>query len=76
MIVVSFTSIYVFKVVMKLQASVSPIVNLQPTVNNLATDKVDNDKNAEDEVAFQKVNTVERLNSNPHLFYKVVSYHR
>ena len=75
-IVVSFTSIYVFKVVMKLQASVSPIVNLQPTVNNLATDKVDNDKNAKDEVAFQKVNTVERLNSNPHLFYKVASYHR
>ena len=77
-IVACCTSIYGFKVVMKLQTSVSPIMNLQPTVNNLnqATDKDDNDKDAKDGEAFQKVNTVERLNSNPHLFYKVVSYHR
>ena len=77
-IVVSFTSIYVFKVVMKLQASVSPVVNLQPTVNIMKdpADKDDNNGVEEDERAFQKINTVERLNSNPHLFFKVVSYHR
>ena len=77
-IVVSCTSIYVFKVVMKLQASVSPVVNLQPTANIMEhpADKDDNNGVEEDERAFQKINTVERLNSNPHLFYKVVSYHR
>ena len=77
-IVACCTSIYVFKVVMKLQASVSPIANLQPRLNNLdhAADKDDNNKDAKHGEAFQKVNTVERLNSNPHLFYKVVSYHR
>ena len=78
LIVVSFTSIYVFKVLMKHQASVSPIVNLQPTVNNLnhGANKDDNDKDSKNGEAFEKVNTVERQNSNPHLFYKVVSYHR
>ena len=78
LIVVSFTSIYVFKVLMKHQASVSPIVNLQPTVNNRnhGAYKDDNDKDSKSGEAFEKVNTVKRQNSNPHLFYKVVSYHR
>ena len=68
-IVVSFTSIYVYKVVKKLQTSVTPIVNLQPMVNNLnhGADEDDNDKDSKDGKAFEKVNTVEKQNSNPHL---------
>ena len=47
-------------------------------MNNLnhGADKDDNDKDSKNGEAFEKVNTVERQNSNPHLFYKVVSYHR
>ena len=79
-IIVSYTSIYVFKVVLKLQASVTPVVNIpiSAAVNN--SDHQTNDNNVAnsggDGDSFQQILSVKRLDSNPHLFYKVVSYHR